>query len=769
MRHVLFASCAVFLSVFAAAQKVVETPGVTGTNPGVPTTGPGAMIGSPSANIGGANLSPALGLQPTLGGNSVTPAPTPGGIVPTNTNNVNLAPVTAIVPLSGAIVPLKGIIPSVAPAKTVPLAGIATKTPASAASVDGKAAAPSASSVLDTAAKGVLKGREAEAAGGGDGLSVRRALDRAYDSSVRSGDSGGGRANGVAGKFSSVREQIAGFVGVANNAAPADAPDLYRKAIVTAQEALPAATAMSVGKAVLAFAARKADVSLSDLVQSAYTAATAGQTAETKRLVKSVDKWEELLGAPGRPLISNGESLKSGVERALVDSMKMSGAKGSAPRVWVIKRGGSYIAALPGTTVEKIPGLGASFALKLESLAASPMADAYRAFVARPGARTAISARVAMGESLPSATLGTGWLWLKYALMRAWNGLLSMIPGRALPTTADAATLPRLRAAAVAWRDAVILGERAARDAGAPRPTVSRIRGAFASALRAAAAHEALSNESGAMSRIEALSAEFELGVKRAALSPADRLTPALESSVSGDGGLRHWAARYAADARERGGAAFAKVRGVNPLVPLGDGPAALAAPALLAASKSDLHIVAFADSLWASGSGSHGAVTLSADLRSTESGGSVALETQRSDERLARELDGLGFAVTRAGAGLRAKLDAETASVDAKEMSALAADAAALITGSALKSLPAPEGLSRLLADVRRAPGDAAKKAASLDGGSVLARAKTVAWVGELEAVSADIPSRGERVIALRDPATGLPKYARIESLRIK
>ena len=73
------------------------------------------------------------------------------------------------------------------------------------------------------------------------------------------------------------------------------------------------------------------------------------------------------------------------------------------------------------------------------------------------------------------------------------------------------------------------------------------------------------------------------------------------------------------------------------------------------------------------------------------------------------------------------------------------------------------------MLADVRRSPGDAAKKAAALDGSSVLARARSVAWVGELEAVEADVPSRRERVFALRDPATGLPKYARVEPLRVK
>ncbi|MBI5246856.1 MAG: hypothetical protein HY923_06715 [Elusimicrobia bacterium] len=770
LRRALLASCAVLLSISATAQTVTPEVQTGGTNTGAAGANSGG-VQTPATNIGGATLAPGLGLSPTLGGPGVVPTPTPTGIAPNNGANPVIG-VMPVVPTNPAPVNSKGVSPTVvSPTAAKPLAVPGAKpttpgvNPAIKPAGEGKSAPVAVRKDLDTTVANIAKGREAEATGAGDGLSVRRALDRAYDSSMRPGDVASAPA-GVAGKFSGAREKIAGFVGVANNSAPADAPGLYKQAIMTAEEALPAAAAAAVGKAVLAFAGRKADASLTDLVQAAYTAATAGQTSETKRLVKAVDKWEELLGSPGRPLITNGDKLKADVEKTLAGS---ASSKGSAPRVWVVKRGGSYVAALPGTTVAKIPGLAAKFSLKLESLTASPLADAYRAFTARPGARSAVGARVAMGDSVPTAILGTGWLWLKYALLRVWNGLLSMLPGRGLPTTADAATLPRLRAAAGSWRDAVTMGERAAFVAGLPRPTVSRVRGAFMSALRAAAAHEALTRESGALARIESLAAQFEAGVKRAALSPSDRLPPALETLVSGDGGLRHWAGLYAADARARGGEAFAKVRGAGSLVNLGDGAGALAAPSLLAASK-DLHVVAFENSLWAGGSGSYGAVKLAADLRSTENGGSITLETQRADGALARKLDALGFAVTLSGAGLKAKLDAETASIDAHEMAALAADGAALIAGANRAAAnDEPEGLVRLLSDVRRSPGDAAKKAAAFDGSSVLAHARPVAWVGELEAVEADIPSRRERVFALRDPATGLPKYARVETLRVK
>jgi hypothetical protein len=763
MRNALIrlAPCAVFLSALASAQ-IVEKPVAAGNTTGSPTVVPGAGANTPSGTLGGANAT-GLGLQGGLGVQTPSPVLNQAAAAPVGVNPVSPVPGAAlpIKSVGAAAKPVAAAVPKAAPA---PAAGGALKTPGSAkAEAAGVQGAPGASTVLDTAARGIAEGRKAEAAGG-DGLSVRQALDRAYDSSTRGGDVAGGA--GVAGRFSSAREKVAGLVGVANNSAPADAPGLYQSAVKTAGETLPSAAAAAVTKAVLSFAARKADVSLSELAQSAYAAATAGQASEARRLVKSLDRWEELLGVPGRPLISNGDRLKAGVETALAESK--SGAKTSAPRVWVVKRGGSYVAALPGTTVEKVPGLAASFALKLEALAPAPMADAYRAFVSKPGVRSAVSARVALGESVPSAVVGTGWLWLKHLVLRAWSALTSLLPGRGLPSAANASTMPRLREAAAAWRDASSAGEAAARAAGAPRLTVSRARGAFVLALKAAAAHESLTGEVGAVSRVASLSSEFEAGVSRDSLSPSDRLTAGLESIVSGDGGLRHWSARYAADARERGGDAFARVRGANPVTVLGDGPGALAAASLSAASK-ELSFTAFGDALWASGSGSYGAAKLSADLRSTESGGSLVLETERGDERLASSLDELGFAVTRRGRGLTARLDAETVSADAREMTELAAGGAALITGAPAPEKSASTGLDRLLADMKRAPKDAAKTAASLDGTSRLSRAKTVGWVGEYEAVSAEIRSQGVRVIALRDPVTGLSKFARVEPLRLR
>ena len=761
MRNALIrlAPCAVFLSLIASAQ-TVERVETNAGNPSsaVPITGPG--VNAPGS-LSGATLSgPGLqtGLQP-----NVAPVLTQGAAAAA-VNPLNVAPVT------GAALPIQNLGFNAA-AKLDPKSGLPLKTPAATPKTPvtnsvatpgsekldapGVKGPPSASSTLDTAARGIADGRKEEAAGG-DAQSVRRALDHAYDSSMRGGDVGGG--SGVAGKFSTARELVANLVGVANNSAPADAPGLYGSAIKAAVEALPPSAAAAVTKAVLEFAARKADVSLSELAQAAFTAAAAGQTSEAKRLVKSLDKWDELLGAPGRPLIANADRLKAGVDAALEGAAKSPSVKASAPRVWVVKRGGSYVAALPGTTVEKLPGLAAVFALKLEALAPAPLSDAYRAYAKSPGVLSAVRARVAMGESVPYAALSTGWLWLKYLVMRAWSALTSWLPGRGLQGAEAAKSLT----------DAVALGEAAARAAGEPRLTVARARGAISLARRAAVSHEALTGRSGAVARVDSLSAEFEAGVKREALSSADRLSRGLETIVSGDGGLSHWASRYASDAREAGGLKFLKPRASGTVLVLGGGPGALAATTLAAASK-DFSYTAFGDAVWAAGSGAYGPATLTADLRSTESGGSIIVETEQGDEKLASRLDDLGFLVTRRGRGLRAKLDAETVSADAAEMTELAAGGALLITGGSTGPAPVATGLDRLLADMKRSPKDAAKTAAGLDGRSWMSRAKTVGWVGDFEAVSTELRAKGVRVIALRDPATGLSKFARIEPLHFK
>ncbi len=425
------------------------------------------------------------------------------------------------------------------------------------------------------------------------------------------------------------------------------------------------------------------------------------------------------------------------------------------------------VPSVAGAVVAKVPALAANWAIKPSDIPSDPVGAAYREYLANPGAGSTYRARRMLAASVPSAALSAANYWLKDLAMRAWSFLRSLVTGGMVPSVADASTTPRLKAAATLWKDAAVLGGAAATAASQPRLTVARARGAFALATKAAAAHEALTGESGASAQIASLSDAFESAASRLGLSPADVLPAGLEALVSGPGGLAHWASRHAQDARERGADAFARVKGSGSVVTLEDGPATAAANALVAASKG-MTATAFGEALWASGFGPAGRASLSAELRSTERGGSISVTVERSDEKLAAALDALGFSVVPSGKGFKAILDAQTASLDAEELSAAAAEASALVAG--VKSAPTHSfgGLQRLLADVKKAPGDAKKAAQALDGRSWLSRARPLALVGDLHAYSAEVPTRDGKVLvfALRDDETGLTQYARAERL---
>ena len=188
MRHALLASCATLLSIPCYAQRAVELP-TSGTNvSGTSGANAGGANNSPATNLGGAARTPGLGLSPTLGGPGVTPTPTPQGMSPTGAVPVGVIPIS---PLNTTPAPFKNVPPTaVSPTAVKPLSVPAAKpqTGAGPAIAPASGGGATASKVLDTAVKDIAKGQEAEALGSGDGLSVRRALDRAYDSSTRAGD-----------------------------------------------------------------------------------------------------------------------------------------------------------------------------------------------------------------------------------------------------------------------------------------------------------------------------------------------------------------------------------------------------------------------------------------------------------------------------------------------------------------------------------------------------------------------------------------------------
>ena len=649
--------------------------------------------------------------------------------------------------------------------KTAPTAAIAAlkRAQAKAALSVGAPTVPvGASEVLTRAARGVESGRSAQEQGGDpDDPTLRAALDLAFDAQESVGDVPGQAAT-VTGRFAEVRDKVISLVLVANKAAPSDAPKLYRSAIQTAAETLPAAAASSVAKAVLAIAARKAQTSLSDLVSGAFSAAAAGQAVEADRFLKSLDAWEELRSQPERPLLANADDVERGVARAL--QAVRSGSVPSASRVWVEKRGDSYVAVLPDLGVEAVSGLAVPTLPEGPGLVAS-LAQIYGDFARgrKPIASDMYRTLRARGRSVPAAASSVGVFWLKSFFMRIWELARALLPWRGLPAVADASTLPRLRAAAESWTQAVALGEAAARQAGSPVLRVESARGAFTLALRAAQAHESLTGRSGAVALIAALSSEFENGVRSSRLSPFDSLSPQLEDLLVGEGGLRHWALRHAADARAFGAREFSSVRSKERVVVLGPGSGAQAAQPV---AETGMNATAFGPGLWAEGVGRYGAATLAADIRSTADGGLLSVRVTRGTEELAKALDDLGFDVHKRGAGLTATLDADTQGLEPKALARLAKDAAALIMGAMTVPATIPAGsLVRLLADVRDNSPAAAAVAKSLDG-RLLPAPQIVAWVGRMRAVV--YKTVDGFVTALVDDA-GLHQYARLEPLAAK
>ncbi len=661
------------------------------------------------------------------------------------------------------------------------------RAPAAESSSPRLAAAPaSAQQTLAGAASRMSAAAAVSAAG--DSLSVRDALSRVFDAetargALRAGDySGSGTGGAASGNGQSARGRIEQEVSIANAAAPADAPGLYLDAISRAKDAFPAAAASSIATVVRRFAARKAEVSLGDLAQAAYAAASSGSAAETRRLLSAFDKWNELLGAPGRPLVSNADELKADVRRRLpADSSDLgaapaaaaSRAAGSIPHVWFradqsrpARAGASYTAVLPAVSrVPRLPAsLAAAFALdrraELDSRAPAPdstLESAWRAFAAAPGpvsgARAVYRARRSLGDGAAAAAWAAGKFSVKSFLRAIWESLVSRRPAPAdLSSASGRAAF--MRGADLA-RDAADAAARADAALNSDSLTVGRARAALEQAALSASALKNLGLP-GARGGVASVRAAFEAAV--AGESADARLSAAQSGIIDGPGGLRHWLALLAdrADA-----AARPSLASLAPsLTTLGAPGAGAAADAFVRARGARLTSVALGERLWSRGEGPDGVVRLFADLRAFDEGGRAQISIARADARLASELEDLGFVVDADGAGLRAVLN-RGASPDAAQ----AADAVARGLAAALGRGEAPEpALTALIAAVHRDPRAARALAGELDGLPAFALARVTGLVGGYEAlspVSARVGARQERVVALRDPATGLLRYA--------
>ena len=756
-------------------------------------TGSGAagasVTGTSASPMSAPSMTPGLTASPGLGSMSPSaPAPTlnAGANLPANAAGVNAgAP-----GLNAAAAPsVAAGVPSVShhgPAASPALAGSANAAPAltsgqhapalsgprDAGAAQGAAknaaSSPAAGSALEGTAK---KLGEARLADGGEigGLSVSRALDRAFDASI--GGANLRASAGAQGKFQDVRGAIAQKVSIANTASPADAPGLYQDAIQTAKEKLPAPAAAGLATVVRSFAARKADVSLGDLATAAFTAAAAGSKAETGRLLSAFDKWEALLGSQSHPLITNARDMKSSAN-ALLDGA-ISGQGHSAPHVWLAKKDGSYTAVLPGgaSSVAAVPALAASFAISPSALAPeTALSDAYRAFSADPRASTGAGlvyrARRALGASVPTALLSASRFWLRAALESLWQRVVSFFkgaPAYALSQKSGQDELRRDAALSAAAREGAASARRRLADA---RLTVAGTRAAFADLARSAAAYRELTGEKDASAAVEALRASFESAAAWNRLRGSDVLPPGLSELVSGPGAVDHWAQRLEDAATASVDRRFWNARGAAEFVDLGSGkgPAPAAAAAAKAAAGSPLSIVTLDDRFWARGRGAHGEARLSAELRPTASGGGVSLSVEHADAALARRLEDMGLTVFPDGAGLRAVAGPEDFAHGAGELGALASRALATALGRSDEEA-AGAALRALASETKRDPATAAGLAALLDGREAFARAPVIGWVGDYEALApttVSVEGKPLLVSALRDPDTGLLAYAR-------
>jgi hypothetical protein len=719
-----------------------------------------------SINGGGSNATLDAGMgttgAPSLGEKAPASAPTP---IPTSDKPAAEAgtaasmatPAVESAPEAQRQVSSVGGNPS-APASKIH--GAARQAPSS-----PRQAAPTAAKSLDGTVRTLSQARLAGAAAGDD-LAVTRALGRAFDAAL-------GRAPlsaDVAARLQDARGSIAQKVSIANTASPADAPGLYLDAIQKAKDSLPARAAEAAATVVRSHAMRKFDISGGDLAAAAYKAAAGGLAAETKRLLTAFDKWEAVLGAPGRPLISNAAVLKDSVTSLL--QRGASGAEASMPRVSLVRDGGTYTAVLPGAGVSPVHLVVSAFA-GVPAAQAAVLGDAYRAYAADPrastGAGVVYHARRALGSSVPAAAISASRFWLRAVLESLWRRIVALF------RSAPAYDLSRESGRDALRRDAALAATARAEAAAArrlmsaPRLKIAAASEALDALARAARAVEELTGDGAGASAVESLRRSFVLAAGR--LAPSNDLPAGAARLVAGPGGVAHWAGRLEAEESRALDGRFARGAGIAGIVNLGasSGRALSAAAEMKDLTGGSVSAAALDERLWASGRGAYGAARISAELRSTASGGSVELFVEKADAELSRRLEDMGLTVFPDGAGLRAAAGPEGFPHRGDELGAMAAYALA----AALGRLPpsADDGaLQGLAQEVRRNQAGSAQLAAVLlDGREALIHAPVIGFIGDYEALAptpVGVEGRTLLVSALRDPDTGLPAYARATRL---
>jgi hypothetical protein len=595
----------------------------------------------------------------------------------------------------------------------------------------------------------IEQGKQAESKGA-DGV-VSASLDKVFDAAARSGGINLPGAGGVAGKATELKQKVKQLVAVANTAAPRDAPGLYQQAIETAEKGMTPAAAEQVKEAVLASAAEKARLSLGALANGAYEAATKGTAKELDKELKGLEKWQQLLSRPGRPLVNNMQRLVGDIQRVADQRPE------SSPQIHFRPgQSGGYDAVLPLSSVAALPGklIAASDEAQAEALElASPDAvvETALAELKRGGGTGSLyKAQRRLGASVPSAALGAARYWLLSLYNRIVDAILALFGRGPLALARGGAMVTSGEVTAAQLESFTLYGRLADAETALswklskPGLSWAEAAGLLAEAKAAAELHLKITGDKNGLRAVDSLAWRLE---RRRELTDSDALA------------LARWLGRLRDDAL-RATVKASPTLGSNKKIgswsaALGrEGSAVPTAAALLEAlpALSKAALVMDGPRLWISMPG----MKIFVDARSTESGGRLALaaETEQA-EKLESDWSSAGLSTDRRGKLVLGWIDGETAAAGASEL------VASLIAAMDGGGIPAVDegALTPGLAEQLLKP-EAVKTASVLRANDSSPLSYTV--VGELNALPALQSRRGKLTITvLRDPLTGQPSRA--------
>lgn len=397
---------------------------------------------------------------------------------------------------------------------------------------------PSGSGLSSTVGE-IKKAEKLDADAPSEGLGVSSALKKVFDASLAVKTLAPGLAGpgSVAGKTQRAAERVAQTAAIAEQAQPHDAADLYKAAVEAAKEgeaqkALSPEAARQAASTVMSYARARAQSALPELATAAYKAAASGASGarELARALKGLDKWESLLGAPGKPLIKNAAMLKADVKRFQESASAKAGAA-DAPNIRFTQEGGSYLAQLPRAAVVALPAsLAADMELKEDpaaALSSNWLEDVLVAHGSNPGANPGVLFDVARKgakrglASVPAAVLSTAnlavrswfsaaWQFLKRAVMTLLGRADAAASLRRAPTAEEqavAASVPGAVALDLSRFNAPYL--EAQRLLGESAPTPATAKAASAAARKLAEAHASVTGDSSGLSTLEKLAARL--------------------------------------------------------------------------------------------------------------------------------------------------------------------------------------------------------------------------------------------------------------------